>query len=362
MILLYLIFVFLVLRFTVTLFNFISNPKLTPTVRRYPDLVSVLIPVRNNGSSILRLLTSIKQQDHGNYEVLIYDYGSQDNTSDVCSKFCLENERFRMLPQKDLPVGWQRKNFASHQLAKESAGDYLMFLDARTSVTDGLVSSAIHRMKQLDLSLLSLFADQEMRSFGERLVIPLQHYLLLNLLPLRLVRLSQNASFAAASGQFMMFDAPAYRINLWHETVKGRSPEETEIVRLVKGYGERAETLLGNGFISSRPGQNFGDAVNELSSNILPGFSNSVIALLLYVFLVVIAPVAIYTYLDLELLFFAITLIVLSRIMISFSGRQNPWFNVLLHPLQMAVLALASVLAIQKYLMKQSVWRQRRKL
>ena len=57
---------FIVLRFTVTLFNFISNPKLTRVNRSYTDLVSILIPARNEASNILTLLQSIHQQDYKN--------------------------------------------------------------------------------------------------------------------------------------------------------------------------------------------------------------------------------------------------------------------------------------------------------
>lgn len=362
MILLYLIFVFLVLRFTVTLFNFISNPKLTPTVRRYTDFVSILIPVRNEASEVVNLLYSIKKQDYEDFEVLICDDGSTDHTFEICSKFCAEDERFTVFKGKELPAEWQRKNFACHQLAMESRGRYLMFLDPRTTLNAGLINSAVHRMKLRNLSLLSLFADQQMRSFGERLVVPLLHYLSLNLLPLRLVRLSKNTLFAAADGQFMLFDAMNYRSYEWHREVRNKKAEGVEIMRLVKGYGFYGETLLANGFIVSRLYKGFAEAVREFSKTVLAGFGNSVPGLLLYLFLVVIGPVGVFYFLDLELLFFAITLIVLSRIMISFSARENAWFNVVLHPLQMVMLVIVSVLSIQRHLTRSSAWRRRRKL
>jgi cellulose synthase/poly-beta-1,6-N-acetylglucosamine synthase-like glycosyltransferase len=55
---------FMILRFCVTLFNFISDPKLRRVNKHYNNLVSVLIPVRNEEDNILKLLTTIRDQDY----------------------------------------------------------------------------------------------------------------------------------------------------------------------------------------------------------------------------------------------------------------------------------------------------------
>ena len=57
---------FLVLRFSVTVFNFVSNPKLTRVSKHYHDLVSILIPARNEEENITILLESIYRQDYQN--------------------------------------------------------------------------------------------------------------------------------------------------------------------------------------------------------------------------------------------------------------------------------------------------------
>ena len=49
-------FIFLILRFTVTLFNFLSNPKLPRIGKHYQHKVSILIPARNEQDDILNLL------------------------------------------------------------------------------------------------------------------------------------------------------------------------------------------------------------------------------------------------------------------------------------------------------------------
>lgn len=359
MILIYFIFLFLILRFTVTLFNFISNPKLTNSPREYTDLVSILIPARDEEHNILNLLESIRNQDYQNYEVIILDDHSTDNTQELCARFCKSNKRFRVISGKALPKEWLGKNYACYQLAAESKGMFLMFLDADETIANGLINNTVHRIKFYRLDLLSLFTNQVMISWGERMIVPLMHFVLLNLLPLRLVKLSKNPAFSAASGQFMLFNAANYLENQWHEQVKGKVVEDIEIMKLVKGYGYKAEALLANGFIFCRMYKNFNEAFNGFSKNLLAGFNNSVLGLFLYVLLVILGPIAIAYILSLELLLFALALIVLSRVMISLMSGQNVWLNIILHPLQLIFMVLISVTSVKKYFTKTIVWKGR---
>jgi len=359
MILIYFIFLFLILRFTVTLFNFISNPKLTSSPREYDDLVSILIPARDEETNILSLLQSIRDQDYRNYEVVILDDHSSDRTYAICEEFSKSDNRFRVVSGAPLPKDWLGKNFACHQLAQESKGKYLMFLDADETVADGLLNNTVHRMKFYRLDLLSLFTNQVMITWGERMVVPLMHFILLNLLPLRLVRLSKSPAFSAASGQFMMFSAENYKENQWHEQVRKKVVEDIEIMRSIKSFGYRGEALLANGYIFCRMYRSFTDAFRGFSKNLLAGFNNNIIGLFFYLLLVILGPIAIAYILSAELLFFALSLIILSRVMISLMSGQNVWYNILLHPIQLISMLFIAVISVKKYFTKTIVWKGR---
>lgn len=355
----YVIFFFLILRFTVTLFNFISNPKLTSSPKYFNDLVSVLIPARNEESDILRLLQSLKIQDYQNIEVIVLDDNSEDNTYQVVHDFCETDNRFKIIKGKPLESGWLGKNYACHQLAQQAKGKFLLFLDADEEVKNGLINNALYRMYLGKLSLLSLFTNQVMKTKGEQSVIPLMHYLLLNLLPLRLVKISRNPSFAAASGQFMLFNAADYHQNQWHQSVKNKVVEDVEIMKQVKTNGLKGEALLANGFIYCRMYKNYQECLNGFSKNLLSGFGNSIAGLLVYIFLIIIGPIIIAINLNLELIYFALTLIVFSRIMISLLSSQNVFLNLIFHILQMFNMLVLAYLSIQKNISKNVVWKGR---
>lgn len=359
MLVFYIIFFFLIIRFAVTLFNFISNPKLPSTSKKYTDLVSILIPARNEEGRIAALLQSISSQSYQNLEVLILDDQSSDTTFALCTEYALHDGRFKVFKGNTLPEGWLGKNHACHQLGKLAKGKYLLFIDADTQIKEGLINSVLHRMKAGKLALLSLFTNQIMESIGERMVVPLMHFVLLNLLPLRLVRISKNPAFAAASGQFMLFDSALYHHHSWHAQVKDKVLEDIELIKLIKHYRYNVEALLANGYISCRMYKGYEEGLNGFSKNLLAGFNKNIAGLICYLLLVMIGPLFIASYLSISLLMFAITLIVLTRIMISLLSGQHVLWNVVFHPFQMATLLLISILSVQKHLSKTITWKGR---
>jgi len=337
-----------------------SNPKLPHIKMQGIQLVSILIPVRNEENNILTLLNSIAEQDYENYEVLILDDSSEDNTFKICSDFAAKHHRFKVIKGDPLPYDWLGKNYACHQLAQHAAGDYFLFLDADDKVYNLLINSAVHRMRMFSLGLLSLFTNQQMDTVGEKLVVPLMHYILLNLLPLRLVYLIKNNTVAAASGQFMFFDAEVYRKQQWHKQVKDRVVEDVEIMRAVKSAGYNGEALLANGMVSCRMYKGYAEAVNGFSKNFLAAFNYSIITLLIYLVIVMGGPMIVMITLNAQLILFMCGLILLTRIMISLSSHQKALVNILLHPVQMITMTLIAFLAIQKYLTKTTVWKGRK--
>ncbi|RYZ98404.1 MAG: glycosyltransferase [Sphingobacteriaceae bacterium] len=351
---------FIILRFAVTLFNFMSNPKLPHIAHQHGHKVSILIPARNEESDIATLLQSIVAQNYQNYEVLILDDSSTDGTYQVCKDFADAHPRFKVIKGEELPSDWLGKNYACHQLANQATGDYLLFLDADEIVYNDLISSAIHRMQLRNLGLLSLFTNQQMLSFGENAVVPLMHYILLNLLPLRLVYLLRNPLIAAASGQFMLFDAAIYRQNEWHKLVSNKIVEDVEIMKCVKLKRYNGETLLANGMISCRMYKSYGEAINGFGKNFLAAFNYSITGFFVYIMLLIAGPLIVIMTFNFQLILFMTGLIMLTRIMISLSAGQNALLNVLLHPLQMLNLVVIAFSSVQKHLTKTTVWKGRR--
>lgn len=88
---------------------------------------SIIIPAYNAAGFITSTLDSIKRQKYTNYEVIIVNDGSKDNTEEVIKQYISCN------PQMDIRYIWQENegvSAARYRCGLEATGDYLAFLDA----------------------------------------------------------------------------------------------------------------------------------------------------------------------------------------------------------------------------------------
>jgi hypothetical protein len=328
LIFIYIVLLFLVMRFSVTVFNFLSNPKLGNYGRHYTDKVSIIVDT-DDEKGLLQTLNTLQQQDYQYIAVLIRKR-KNSGLGPAIAAICKNDLRFQV------------KRGAINAL-EDTDGKYLLFLGANTQVNNGLINSLIYRTKVFNLGLLSIFPTQIITGFVNNCLVPLHSFVMLNLVPLRLVRLFSSPVFSAASSQCMFFDAGVYKKYDWHARLNGNLPEALEIVKAVKANGFKVETLLGNRLLYLVPD------IEQMrffktGEQLLKGFGNNIYAALLYLFLVVAGPILMLLNYEYQLLILPVGLIFLSRIMISFLSRQNPFWNVLLHPVQLLFL-LGSVLS-----------------
>lgn len=87
------------------------------------QLVSIIIPTFNYGKYISHAINSILNQTYKNYEILIVDDGSTDQTKNIVSSF--NNSKIKYVYQQN-----QGANVARNRGWNESRGDFIIFLDA----------------------------------------------------------------------------------------------------------------------------------------------------------------------------------------------------------------------------------------
>lgn len=91
-------------------------------------LVSIIIPYYNSEKFVERLIISIKNQIYSNFECILVDDGSTDNSFDLVNKLIEGDERF--LNQKR-PLGYKYGGRGSKNYGFTiSRGDYIVFFDA----------------------------------------------------------------------------------------------------------------------------------------------------------------------------------------------------------------------------------------
>ena len=354
------ILVFLVLRTLVSLVNLFSGLHLPEKKPATCPKVSILIPARNEEEVIGNILNCLKKLDYPDFEVIVCDDHSSDNTGEIVNRFSGEDARFHCFLGEKLPEDWLGKNFACHQLAQKASGKYLIFLDADVEISPDSLGKAVSYFQEKRLSLLSVFPQQKMNSLDELISVPVMNWILQSLLPMILVRTTKFPSLSAANGQFMMFDAENYGKNQWHSKVRNQNVEDIRLARMIKSESLNMAVLLGNHDIYCRMYRNWTEAIVGFSRNMHEYFGGNRTIMLVFWILILFGPMIVWMVLGLETFGLMLVLIGVNRILVAAASRQNIFWSVLLHPAQMLSFSAIVFYNIFRRIKKDTEWKGRK--
>ena len=355
----YITIAFFGIRFLVALLNVIFSPVLKKRSLSAIPKVSVLIPARNEQENIGAIISDLHEVQHEYLEVIVFNDQSTDNTAALVNSFIEKDSRFRLINSDGLPDGWLGKNNACHQLAKNASGEYLLFLDADVRVKPDAIESALAQMQKHNLKLLSIFPKQIMKTTGEKITVPVMNSILLSLLPLILTRTSKRASLAAANGQFMLFEAQTYRQIQPHEKMKAQKVEDILIARYFKKNGLKMQCMTGNESITCRMYSGFQEAAYGFSKNVAEFFGGSHFAAFVYWFIGTFGIFSVIFSLNLFWIVLTFVLMAAIKILVSVSGKQNLWENLIFALPQQIVLGNIISLSFQNKKRKAYKWKGR---
>ena len=211
-------------------FNLVLNlrslrkPSKDARIPRPAPFVSVLIPARDEEANIGTCLESLQKQDYPNFEILVLDDNSSDNTSAIVDRMAATDSRIQRFTGKPLPEDWAGKPFACHQLAKKANGSWLLFVDADTIHTPDMLRSMISLASESKPSLLSGFPRQIATSLPQKVAIPVLYFVILTCFPLWWLQRCKKPSLAI--GQFLLFPRDEYWRFGGHTAVKSRILED----------------------------------------------------------------------------------------------------------------------------------------
>lgn len=121
---------------------FIPNPDFKP-------FVSVMIPAHNEGSVIKDTVENIFKMDYENFEIIVIDDRSTDNTADVLKQLQSEHENLKCLfRQKDAFPG---KSAVLNDALSLAKGEAILVFDADARVEKDFLSKLIPHLEEEDV-------------------------------------------------------------------------------------------------------------------------------------------------------------------------------------------------------------------
>jgi len=108
-------------------------------------LISIIIPNYNKGSFLSETLQSILDQTYENWEAIVIDDGSTDNSLHICKNFTKQDRRFLLIQRKRQPKGATTCRNIGIENAK---GKYILFLDSDDIITPTCLENRLRYLKQ----------------------------------------------------------------------------------------------------------------------------------------------------------------------------------------------------------------------
>ncbi|CAM4074741.1 glycosyltransferase family 2 protein [Gillisia hiemivivida] len=112
-------------------------------------LVSVIMPAYNSAKFIAESIQSVLHQFHSNWELLIIDDASEDNTVEIIEKFASSDPRIQLFQNKTNKGTGISRNIG----IKAAQGSYIAFLDADDLWLPKKLEAQLDFMKRRDLEM-----------------------------------------------------------------------------------------------------------------------------------------------------------------------------------------------------------------
>ncbi|AFL90229.1 glycosyl transferase [Terriglobus roseus DSM 18391] len=199
--------------------------------------VTVVIPARNEAAGIAACVSSVLASTGVDLQVVVVNDASTDDTAEIVRGMARQDARLRLVESVTLPDGWNGKQHACWQGAQAATSSLLCFLDADVRLHPDALARTVTSMVQERAALLSGFPRQITGTWLEALLLPLIHFVLLGLLPMRALRRTTKPAYAAGCGQFLLVDREAYTKSGGHEAIRHTMHDGLLLPKLLRSHG-----------------------------------------------------------------------------------------------------------------------------
>lgn len=163
-------------------------------------LISIIIPGKNEGKHIYKLVQSLKAQTYQNYEVIVIDDGSDDDTERICRN--LQQLGFiDLFIRNDVRGG---KASAANLGWRFSKGEFVVHLDADCSYDPQAIENII-RLFYFDSQIGGVGGNVQVRNYKESLAATFQAIEYFDSISIGRISSSELGIYRVISGAFGAF-------------------------------------------------------------------------------------------------------------------------------------------------------------
>jgi glycosyltransferase involved in cell wall biosynthesis len=241
----------------------------TPPTATGEPRVSIIVPARNESEAIEAALTQLLNLDYANYEVIVVDDRSTDNTGAIMDRVAAgaaAHGKMKVIHIKQLPPDWLGKTHAMWTAAKQATGDWLLFTDADVLFRPDSLRRAIAYAEAEPADHLVLFPKMIMNSPGERMMIAFfQTLFVFGHRPWKVADPKTDDHMGV--GAFNLVRRRAYEAVGSYQRLRMEVLDDMKMGKVIKKAGFAQRNVFGDGLITLHWAQGALGVVNNLTKN-----------------------------------------------------------------------------------------------
>jgi hypothetical protein len=235
-----------------------------------PLRVSIIVAARNEQRNIREALQSLLQLSYPDYELIVVDDRSEDETGRILDDVAGRYGRLKVIHVDLLPPGWLGKNYALWVGSRVAGGELLLFTDADIVMEPTVVTRAVayHAQNRLD----HLAATPSMRiqttflgMFGTSFII------FFSLFSRPWKARDPQSRCHIGIGAFNLVRAAAYRQVGGHETIRLRPDDDIKLGKIIKRAGFRQDVAYAPEFLAVEWYASLHEVIKGLEKNAFSG-------------------------------------------------------------------------------------------
>ena len=255
--------------------SMLNSFKLTPYLDKFENTskltpkVSIILPARNEEEFIKDCLNSLLNQDYENYEIIVIDDSSDDNTGKIIFEYAKQYSKVIAVSARSKPEGWMGKNWACMEGYKKATGDLLLFTDADTQHSKNVISLSVNHLNSFNLDALSAIPKMLTFDFWTKITLPM----ISTFLHTRFSALNVNNPSKKTGyffGSFFILKKTTYQEIGTHEGVKHEIIEDGALGKKVKESGYKMKMVRGEHLINAVWARDKGTLWNALKRLMVP--------------------------------------------------------------------------------------------
>lgn len=131
--------------------------------------ISIIVPVYNVEKYVIKCIESVIAQTYRDWELILVDDGSTDNSGKICDEYTLKDCRIKVIHKDNEGVTATRDRGV-----KESKGEFLFFIDGDDYITENALELLSNKQKENDADLVkgSFYKISEENIILNKYIVP----------------------------------------------------------------------------------------------------------------------------------------------------------------------------------------------